>query len=234
MRILIVDDELLAREMLAAFLARLGGYTLVGMARNTQEAKEFLVRDQIDLMLLDIEMPRGRGTDLLRQLKQPPMIIFTTAYKSYALEGYNFDPIDYLLKPINFSRFETALQKAKARFNTTKKALAYDESTNDPTQFLTVREGHTTKKLALGCISHVSAMREYVCYHTPDGRTMELKSISKVSTALASLGFVRIHRSYLVAKTAVQSFDAAQVTLFSGQTLPIGKTFRKKALQDLG
>lgn len=228
MNVLIVDDEQLARELLAAFLMKTPGFSLAGAARNIRETEEILATKTIDLILLDIEMPGGRGTDFMRSLTNPPLVIFTTAYKSYAIEGYAFNPVDYLLKPISYASFSAAMQKARGRYETEQKALAYDRSVTDPTQYLTVREGHTTKKVAIDRITHITAMREYVCYHTDEGRTMELKSISKVTNELSEAGFVRIHRSYLVAKRAVQSFDAAKVVLFSGIELPIGKTFRKE------
>ena len=233
MRTVIIDDEKLAREMLAAFLSKLTDFTLVGMARNTKEAASLLQNESVDLLLLDIEMPLGKGTDFLRKLSQPPLVIFTTAYKRYALEGYDFNPVDYLLKPIGFTRFEAALQKARRRFETNQKAMAYDKKDEETITYLTVKEGHTMKKLVLDRITHISAMREYVCYHSDEGRTMELKSISSVSKRMADVGFIRIHRSYLVAKSAVQSFDTNRVTLFSGETLPIGRTYRKEVMNIL-
>ena len=233
LRCLIIDDEQLAREMLAAYATQIIGLHVVEKCKNTAEAAKILQKEQIDLLLLDIQMPRMTGTEFLRQLNNPPKVIFTTAFANYALEGYELEVVDYLLKPIGFDRFETAITKVRDLVKTEKKALAFEGEQTFETQFILVKEGYNHHKILLKDILYITAMREYVQYHTAHGRIMELKSISKVNNLLPDSHFIRIHRSYIVAKSAVLGHDKNVLLLEDDVRLAMGKTYKQLAMKVL-
>lgn len=230
---LLVDDEQLARDMLEAYSNRISFLNVIGKCKNTFEAAQLLEDEKIDLLLLDINMPRMSGIEFLRQSKKMPMVIFTTAYSEYALEGYELQILDYLLKPIGFDRFEKAIDKAKNLLLTTQKAGAFDANQTFETQFLMIKEGYDHHKVFLKDILFIVAMREYVQYHTTQGKILELKSISTVEKTLPPLHFIRIHRSYIVAIAAVAGQTGKCLRLKDDTLLPFGKTYKQRVLRKL-
>jgi len=230
---LIVDDERLAREVLAAYAQRCEGIDVIGTCKSAWEARKFLQNKQVDFMLLDIHMPRELGTDFLRELSDPPPVVFTTAFADYAISGYELNAIDYLLKPIGFARFQRAIGKVIRHVETHKKALAFDDNRNVPTGQIIIKEGHNFRKIPLQEIRYVGAMREYVSYHTNNGKMLELRPLTQVEQILPTDHFLRVHRSYIVAKHLVRSHTGNKLLLATGEEVPIGKTFKKKALVEL-
>lgn len=220
---LILDDELWARELLRAYCERIGDIEVRATCCEVYAAKKYLEEQSVDVILLDIEMPQEQGLTLLDGLSQFPQIIFTTAYSHYAVKGFELGATDYLVKPIGFQRFKQAIDRARARLNQT---TAQPRPASDAS--IWVREGYTDRKIQLADIEYVEAMREYVAYHTMLGRILELKPLSRVAAALPSDQFIRIHRSYIVARQAVVQVSAQQVTLRDNRSLPIGKTYRQK------
>lgn len=220
-RCLIVDDEQYARKLLESYVARISGFEVSHVCRNTYEAEIYLSRNVVDLIFMDIEMPGRKGTQFVAQQRGTSQVIFTTAFSQYALDGFELDAVDYLLKPIGFQRFRRAMHKAARLF-------LEHESIRDEGQHIWVKEGYEYKKVALDELIFVESMREYVCYYTKNERVLELKSLGKVNEALPEKDFIRIHRSFLVAKKAVVKFGINQVELVNGRVLPIGKTYRKK------
>ena len=230
---LIVDDEQLARDMLEVYANQIPCLKVVGKCKSAQQAERFLSKHKVDLLLLDINMPRTSGIEFLRQLKAPPKVIFTTAYSDYTLEGYALEVVDYLLKPIGFKRFQKAVHRAEVLLSTAQKAKAYDANQSFEKQFILIKEGHNHHHIFLKDIQYIMAMREYVQYITTQGKFMELKSITKLEKALPTAHFIRIHRSYLVAKSEVQGHQQNTLRLKNDVMLPIGKTYKQKVVRSL-
>jgi DNA-binding LytR/AlgR family response regulator len=227
-RTLVVDDEKHARKMLENYVLRFSNLELVATFANTKDTQSCLLQQQIDLIFLDIQMPKQTGIEFLKQLTAPPQIVFTTAFQDYALEGYELNVLDYLLKPIGFNRFNQAVQKAIHHFSNKEKIVAYEIQKNYDNQFIIIKEGFTHHKIFLKDLLYISSMQEYVQYHTTKGKHMELNSLTNLEKILPTTHFVRIHRSYIISKSAVNSKATKQITLNNGKVLPIGKTFKGK------
>jgi DNA-binding LytR/AlgR family response regulator len=225
---IIVDDEQLAREMLAVYASRIPSLEVVAKCKNAAEVEAILREQKVDILLSDIEMPLKSGIDLISELEDQPKVIFTTAYQQYALKGYELEVVDYLLKPIGFERFAKAMQKAIQQIETERKAKAFEIDKEEQEQFLMVKEGYHQHKLFLSEILYIEAMREYVVYHKLDGKLMELRSISKLEQVLPEERFLRVHRSFIVVRSEIKSWHVNKIKLSNTIEIPIGKTYRKK------
>lgn len=228
MNCLIVDDERLARELLKSYITRLSSLELLGECTSCHEASPYLEDGEVELMLLDIQMPQQSGVDFLRQLgKNKPQVIFTTAYPNYALEGFELDVVDYLLKPISFQRFEQAVNKALQQQETTQKAGQFDQQQE---QFIWVHSEHQHHKILLCDILYIESLKEYVRYHTTKGRIIELNALKRLDSELPVTQFMRVHRSYIIALARVVHYQNHQLHLEDGTVLPVGKTYRKQVV----
>lgn len=230
---LIVDDEQLARDMLEVFANKTAGLKVVAKCKDVAEATVVIQSRPVDLVLLDVNMPQVTGVEWFTSLSNPPLVVFTTAYSQYALASYELEAVDYLLKPVGYQRFQQAIVKVQRRLTNQHKAQAYDEYLQFSEQRLLIKEGYNRHHVYLKDINYVMAMREYVRYHTSAQSLMELTSLSKLESLLPSQHFVRIHRSYIVAKAAVVGHQQNKLLLRDGKTLPIGKTYRQRVLQIL-
>ncbi|MEM7373688.1 MAG: LytTR family DNA-binding domain-containing protein [Bacteroidota bacterium] len=230
---LIVDDEQLARDMLERYVSQIQDLFLLGKCKNARETEQILTKESVDLLLLDIQMPAKTGLDFLRTLEKRPMVILTTAYSDYALQGYELEVVDYLLKPIGFSRFEKAIEKARDLMLTKQKAMAFEAQNTYEKQSLLIKDGYKHHTIFLKDIQYIAAMREYVQYHTNKGKFMELRSLSKLELSLPQEHFLRIHRSYIVAESFVSGQEKNSLLLRSGTKLPIGKTYKQRVLKFL-
>lgn len=229
-RCLVVDDERLGRELIEAHLSQLQQFELVATCTSAIEAGEFLVKENIDLLFLDIEMPVLKGTDFYQTLSNPPAVIFTTAYRDYAIEGFELEAIDYLLKPITFPRFF----KAVGRF------LASRHGPEEPEESLGAAARHSLFvrvdrkdiRLLLSDICYVQGLKDYIRIHTQQS----VYTVKETMTAFAErLGadFVRVHRSYLVNRHKVTAMTRLDVEIGDIE-IPIGETYRSAALRFLG
>ncbi|MEO1263294.1 MAG: response regulator transcription factor [Bacteroidota bacterium] len=230
---LIADDEQLAREMLSAYSEKIDYLNIAGKCKNTKEIEAHLKNNKIDLILMDIQMPGETGIDFLQHLNNPPKIIFTTAFRKYAIEGYDLGVVDYLLKPIGWDRFEKAISKAKTLFETTKKAAIFDEESSFNQQSIIIKEGYELRKIYLKDIYFIEAMREYAAYYTTTGKHLELKSLTKVQETLSDNYFIRIHRSFIINRSKVKVQCEKTITLLNDVKIPIGKTYRKQVPRNL-
>lgn len=228
-RCLIVDDEQLARTLLTGYIGKLPHLELVAACRGPMEAMEVLAGQQVDLMFLDIRMPDLMGTDLLRALPQRPLVIFTTAYQEYALEGYALDIVDYLLKPISFERFLQGVQRALAQLSLQRAAQAGGTPAKAPAtperDFITVNADHKIHKLMHSEIRCIEGLREYVRFHLEDRRLLSLQSLKQLEVLLPAVDFIRVHKSWIVNRQHVQAVSGNQIDLPSLQ-VPIGRAFR--------
>ncbi|CAH1001394.1 Transcriptional regulatory protein BtsR [Neolewinella maritima] len=228
LRCLIVDDEQLARRLLRSYCARLPQLEVVGEASSAIEALPLLRTGGVDVLFLDIQMPEMSGLDLLRSLRQPPAVVLTTAYSVHALEAYDLDVVDYLLKPFGFDRFVRAVGRAEEQ-----RPSAHVLSTRDPAPaYQLVKADYKIHRIAHTDIRYIESMREYVAYHTLDGkRTLTLGSLKQLEADLPDT-FLRVHKSYIVARDKVTALEGNQLRL--GDTLlPIGGSYREHVRQEL-
>jgi len=223
MRCIAVDDEKLVLDLLVDNIQKVPFLQLVGRCKNAMEAAELLHKESIDLIFLDIQMPGLSGLQFVKSLKNPPMIIFATAYKEHALEGFNLDAVDYLLKPVSFERFLKACNKAQELFNLQQKTRVKEEH---PGYFFVYVE-YNQVKITIADVLYIEGMKDYVKIFTassskPVITKMSLKSLEE---KLAPYRFVRIHKSYLVSADKVTAIKRDLVCITNTE-LPLSETYR--------
>ncbi len=216
MKCLIVDDEQLARKLLESYVEKIPYLELVDSVKSPLKALDVLQEQQVDLMFLDIQMPDLLGTDLLKMLPQKPLVILTTAYQEYAVEGYQLDVIDYLLKPISLERFLEGVKKAHRQWGMA------ESSKEQARAFITLKADHKIHKVLLDDLNYIEGMKEYVAYYTDEKRIMVLESLKKLEERLPE-NFIRIHKSYIVNMDKVTSLYGNQVEI-GGKYYPVSKT----------
>jgi len=221
---LIVDDEPPAREIIRRYIEQIPTLELVGECGNAIQTLGYLQRQPVDLLFLDIRMPQLNGNDFLKTIKNPPKIIFTTAYSDYALEGYELDVVDYLLKPVTFERFLKAINKLSPPGSLKAEPLPVaDEKKNDA--FVYVRADRKMVKVMLDNINYIESMKDYVKIFTNAGVIITKQSISSVEAMLPGKNFLRIHRSFIVSLRKIKTFTSELIEIDKAE-LPIGKLYR--------
>ena len=225
---LIVDDEELARTLLGNYVKRLPYLDLVGKCSNPIEALQLLQQQSVDLIFLDIQMPEMIGTDFLKSLTHKPMVVFTTAYAEYALEGYELDVVDYLLKPFPFERFLKAVNKAsdlaKLKAQETSNPILSKKEANNK-DYILVRSEHKLHRISHDDILYIQSMREYVAFYTRNGRVLSLGSLKKLEVDLPQDQFLRIHKSYIISKAKATILEGNMVYI-GEEKIPIGASYR--------
>ena len=214
-RCIIVDDEPLARDVLETYIADNKQLELVASCKNSEEGLEVVEKEHIDVIFLDIQMPDVSGINLVKSLKNPPLIVFTTAYDQYAVDGFEVSAIDYLLKPISPERFNIAVEKVKYILETRPK--------ND--QFLFIRADYQDVRVYFNEILYIEGLKDYVRIVTKDKRIITLMNIKGILTKLPEKQFIRIHKSYIVALDKVDSIKSGFV-IIGDKEIPIGLTFK--------
>lgn len=227
---LIVDDEELARTLLRNFIGRLPHLEVVGSCKNPLEAMQVLGEKPVDLMFLDIQMPELTGIEFLKALPGKPLVVFTTAYPEYALEGYQLDVIDYLLKPFSFERFVQAVHKATEWIKLKSGRATPEDQPEEKKDYVLVKAEHKIHKLFLKDIRYIQSMREYVAYYTKDGRILSLYSLKKLEEELPPEQFIRIHKSYIVAIDRVTTLEGNRVHI-GDEKLPVGASYREEVMR---
>lgn len=222
---LIVDDEPIARSILEKYIIKTPGLQLVGQLDNALEVVEFLKKHKVDLIFLDINMPEMTGIDLLKSLLSPPEIIITTAYSQHGAESYDYNVVDYLLKPIPFERFLKAIQKLE---NPSSK-----NSTDAQSNYIFLKEEQTIHKVMVKDIRYVQAYGNYLKVHTQTNTLIIRTTLQKLLLNLNET-LIQIHKSYLVSKYFIQSMDRESVMLDQGESLPISNSYRTNILSQLG
>lgn len=220
-KVLIVDDEFLARKLLQGHLQHIADMEVVGTAQNAQEAINFLREQTVDIVLLDIHMPDLSGMELAHTLSEPkPAIIFTTAYSDYAVESYEVSAVDYLLKPIDLPRLEKALEKARA-------SIGRQEGAS-----LMVKADYRTYKIMLDDLLFIEGQHEYVSFYTTQRRITALYSLKSLEEELPADRFIRIHKSYIVCKQRISEYDGNTVVV-ADQRIPVGGVYRDAFLKKM-
>ena len=227
---LIVDDEELARELIESHLSQLDDFEVVASCASAIEASNVLKNNHVDLMFLDIEMPVLKGTDFYKNLLNKPKAIFTTAYRDYALDGFDLDAVDYLLKPIVFSRFFQAIERFLASHGDARTAIgqAPHGPQNPLPRHIFVRKDRKQVKLELDQILYVQSLKDYVQVFFDNGSHIIKQGISAFEEQLG-VGFLRTHRSYIVNQSKVTALTKSDVELGDIE-IPIGENFKSKVL----
>lgn len=210
---LIVDDEELARSLLKTYIAKVNFLELVADFENPLDAIQVLKEQKIDLLLLDIQMPEIKGTEFAKMIPRSTQVIFTTAYSEYALEGFELNAIDYLLKPITFERFLKAVNKIRTNA---------DQDVSEDS--IIVKSGYDLHKLRYASILYIESDSEYAIYHTPTGKIMSNQSLTALEKKLPTALFMRVHRSFIVNKKKVSALKGRD--LFIDQTaIPVSARY---------
>lgn len=228
-RCLIIDDEPLAVRLISSYIQRIPELEIEAACNNAIDAIKILREQKIDLIFLDIKMPKLMGTEFLRSIPDPPKVIFVTAYRDYAFDGFELDIVDYLLKPVSFTRFMKAVSKAVKlisidnRFTHTE--IEYKENKDS---FLYFKIDREMSKVFLNDILFIESSKEYVKIHLVNGKKLLVKqSISSLEKLLSPHRFIRVHRSYIVTIEKIASFSSTQVTIEDCK-IPIGRLYKNK------
>jgi len=230
LRVLIVDDEPLAQEVIERYLRNINELELVGKCSNALEAFEVLHNEHIDLMFLDISMPVISGIDFLRSLRIAPAVIITTAYPDFALQGYELDVIDYLVKPISLERFMRAVNKVIERIKKPTPVIA--ESKQIKADYMFVKCDQKLIKIRFNDIDYIEGMKDYVKIFTNDKMIVTLHTMKFFENNLPSHIFIRIHKSYIVNVDAIKTISGNELEI--NQTrIPIGNSFKDNVLKHI-
>ena len=227
---LLVDDEPPAREILRRYIDDIATMELAAECSNALQAFTVLQKVPIDLMFLDVRMPRMNGNDFLKSLRHPPKVILTTAYPEYAVEGYELDVVDYLLKPVPFDRFLKAVNKAFPTGAVPEEKVNVTEKKKQA--FVYFRIDRKMKKVMLDDILYIESMKDYIKLFTSEGTLITKQSISSVEEMLPEKEFARVHRSYIISLNNIKSFTA-EVIEIGNTNIPIGKLYRSDAMRIL-
>jgi len=230
MNVIIIDDEPLAREGLELYLQKLPNLTLVGQFANALAANELIAKGEVDLILLDIEMSGINGMDFIRTLKNPPMIIMTTAYPEYALEGFELDVIDYLVKPIRLERFIKGVNKAQEIYslkNNTPAAVEAIES-----DFIYIKSDRKFIRLFYKDILYIKGMKDYVMIFAVDSKKlMTAMNLGTITKQLPSKIFVRVSKSHLININFIDAVETDLIQL-AGEEIPLGRTYKEHFVEN--
>lgn len=235
---IIIDDEPIARQYLSDYVSKMPQLKLLATYSKAMDAYEIIESGDAGLVFIDIQMPGITGIEFIRTLQRKPAVILTTAYSEYALEGYELDVIDYLLKPISFDRFVRAVNKAADRINLpteNQRSSNSDENFNSgtPRDFIFVKSGYKSEKVNICDILYVEGMKEYVVIHTRNKKYTKLDRMKNIENLLSEQGFIRIHKSYIV---SIKNIDAVfgNTVEVDGNQLPLGRSFKETVEGILG
>lgn len=240
--VLIVDDEPLALDVLETYIAQMPELNLVRRCSNALEANEALKHNDIDLMFLDIQMPQLTGVDFVKTLAKPPLIVFTTAYSNYAIQGFELNALDYLLKPISLDRFMKAVNKAVEQIDMMKKEESPAAQPpaiggklgDDGLDFFFVKADKKLVKVNFEDIVYIEGLKDYVIIRLMQGRVITLQTMKSLEDKLPQMRFRRIHRSYIVAMDKIMAIEGNMVEVQEKdkpKLLPIGKNYRDDLLE---
>lgn len=224
---LVIDDEPLAREILKQHISGVPSLEIAGTCSNAVEAISFLKEHPVDIMFLDIQMPQLLGTTFLRTIKNPPKVIFTTAYRKYAVEGFELDAVDYILKPISFERFLKAVNKViPINFGDENIAPSSKEQhTETPNSFLYFRADRKMVKIFFRDILFIEALKDYIRIVTDSKSIVTKYVLSTLEEMLPSGEFLRVHKSYIVSIENIESYNADCIQIAKHE-LPIGRLYK--------
>jgi two-component system, LytTR family, response regulator len=228
MNCIIVDDEPLAQQVIEDYAITIPYLTVIAKCSSAFEAFDVLRTKKVDLIFLDIQMPNVTGIDFLNSLEYKPMIIFTTAFSEYALDAFNLNALDYLVKPIPFDRFLKAVNKAFDYYNLKNRGqeTVKDGNTSAPEKFILVKSDYQTQKVDLNEITFIEGLKDYIKIHLSNSKpVITLNSLRNMAEKLPADQFIRVHKSYIVALNKVDSISRNRIII--GETyIPIGDNFK--------
>lgn len=220
-----IDDEPLALDVIEHHADKIPYLSLQAKVLNPFDAIDILSKEKIDLMFIDIQMPELTGFELLRTLSVKPMVIFTTAYPDYALESYEMDAVDYLLKPIPFERFLKSVNKVKQRLSNPAISPEISSIQPDTPDYIFIKTEYKTVKLFLNEILYAESYKDYVIFYLKDEKISSLLSIKAVESFLPASNFIRVHRSFIIALDKIDSIER-NLIIIDGKNIPIGESYR--------
>jgi two-component system LytT family response regulator len=226
-RCLLVDDEPLAISLLEKHIAQLDFLTVTATCPNALKALDALRSQDIDLLFLDIQMPGLSGIDFLKTVKNVPKTIITTAYREFALEGYDLDVIDYLLKPITFDRFFKAIERYL------RGSVSPVIPAETATGYIFIKSGYQQIKVELAGILYIESVKDYIKVHNTQKEIIAKFKISEIEAELAGKGFLRVHRSFIVNLKNITAFNANDIIIGTAE-IPIGESYKSSVLKRLG
>lgn len=233
-RCIAVDDEPLALDIIESYIGKLPYLQLVKTCSSATEAMQVLQEEQIDLMFLDIEMPELTGIQFLNILKNQPLIIFTTAYPEYALEGFNHNTVDYLLKPIPFDRFLKAVSKVQDRIQGKGKGAENGgqqvQQAAPEQEFLFVKADYKTIRVDFKDILWIEGLKDYIIIQTKEQKIITLLSMNKMMEKLPSTRFLRVHRSFIVSLQKIDSIEKSRIRIGTKE-IPIGEVYKDEFMK---
>ena len=222
---IIVDDEPLAIELLEDFVSKLPNLQLVASCSNAIEAASAIQNNKVDLIFLDIEMPDFSGIEFIKSLDVKPLFIFTTAYSHYAVEGFNLNAVDYLVKPIPFHRFLKAVSRVQALLNSQKEHEVLSTNTYE-NQFIFVKSDYENVKINLADIKYVEGLKDYIKIYTNSPKPiLTLSSLKSFEEKLDKTNFIRVHRSYIVSINHIHSVQRNRI-IIDNKRIPVGLNYK--------
>ncbi len=222
---LIVDDEPLSQDVIIDFVNACPELNLVGVCKDALEAGEHLKRDKIDILFLDINMPKLSGIGFVKSLKEPPLFVIITAYPEFAIEGFEIDAVDYLLKPASFERFRTAVNRLIERFSENEKPAV--------SQHLMVRSNKKDYRINFDELLYLEAQGDYVRFVTTENALMVHGTLKEFIAKIPKNGFERIHKSYVISLSKVVYLEGNQVSI-AGHKLPVSLSYKDELIKKLG
>jgi len=223
---MIVEDETLAQQVIQSHLQKIETCELVAICNNALEAKEVLNKEDVDLMFLDIQLPGMTGLHFLRSLNNPPLVVLTTAYSEYAVESYEFNIIDYLLKPISFERFCKTIDKI---IDGGLSAKVLKERDSLPAEHIFIKSNGKFVKVNFSGITYIKGMKDYLKIHTAESRLITHQTMNEMEKMLAGKQFIRVHKSYIIALAHIKSIYGNSIEM-EDATIPVGITYKDKVM----
>lgn len=237
-RCIAIDDEPLALRQIKSYIERIANVELIALCSSATEAQQVLEKKSVDVIFVDINMPDVNGIEFVRGLKQPPMVVFTTAYSEYAIEGFRLDAVDYLLKPFAFEDFSHAVEKSRSLLELQhmreQKSLPEGEvadedtaKTSETQDYISIKADYKITMVKFGDIIYAESVGEYVRLHLSDGTKLTtLFRLKNMESALPTNSFMRVHRSYIVNLKRVASYARGKIFLDNGDYVPISINYR--------
>ncbi len=228
---IIIDDEPLARKGLGEYISDIEFLNLVGAFENPLLAINLLTQSQVHLMFLDIQMPKITGLDFLKSMQHHPPVIFTTAYPQFALDGFDLNALDYLVKPISFKRFLKAASKAKEYYEVRLKN-SHVENTNQLSDHFFIKADNKLIKILFNDVMYIEALQNYVNIYTTDGKYISYLTFKSVEEYLPADQFIKVHKSYIIALSKVNSIEANEIQV-GKYKIPISRNLKDEVMQKL-
>jgi DNA-binding LytR/AlgR family response regulator len=231
LKCLVIDDEPLARECITNYVEKVEYLQLTGTGSNPIELTQLLDTHQVDLIFLDIQMPLMNGIDFLKMSQNTPMVIITTAYPSFALEGFQLDVLDYLLKPITFNRFFKAVNKAKDYYKLISRSALTDPATTVAAQdYFFIKCDYKYERIFFNDILYVQALQNYVTIYTQKGKYITLLNLKNVEENLDKQAFIKVHKSFIVSVDKIEAIENNDI-LIQTSRIPISRNFRDEVIE---